>query len=156
MAATTPNTIVLSDQPYVQGEAKANGTAHTPGELVETLSTDVTKIQRHSTAGGNAQPMFVLENPYSDPADGPRIDAAYGTIDTVRYIAARSGDQIYGWLTVGASVNIGVFLESAGSLGALRATTAGTVNLSRTRFKALQAVNNSAGGARARIKVEVI
>lgn len=156
MASSTPNTIVISDQPFIQEEKLADTVALKPGDLVQLKSGDATKIALHSTAGGNAQPMFVLESPYTDPADGAAIDLAYGTGDTVRFIVARPGDQIYGWLTIGANVAVGAFLESAGSLGALRAVTAGTTNHHRVIAKALEAVNNSAGSAKARIKVEVI
>ena len=156
MASTTPHTIVLSDQPIIQEEKIANGVALTPGQLVEMVAGDATKIRLHSTAGGNAQAMFVLESPFTNVADGPAIDQAYGTVDTVRILMGRPGDQVYGWVTVGASIAAGAFLESAGSLGALRAATAGTTNHNRVIVKAIETVDNSAGSAKARIKVEIV
>lgn len=154
MAATTPNTIVLSDQPYVQDEKLANNVAIKPGDLVALASA--TAIGLHATAGGNARPLFALENPYADPGS-PAIDTAYGTADQVRYVIGKGGDKVYGWLTVGASVAVGTYLESAGSLGALRALTAsGSTHHRRAVGVAAETVNNSAGGAKARIRVEVI
>jgi hypothetical protein len=156
MAASTPSTIMLSDVPvFTRDEAQADNVAITPGSLLEPVGA---KVKLHATAGGNAQPLFAVENPWSADNSIKSIDTAYGTADTVFYIKGLPGQQVYAWLTVGGSVAADTLLESAGSLGALQTSTAeGTVTAPRRHVaRALQTVNNSAGATPARIKVEIL
>lgn len=153
MASSTPKTIVLSDQPHVQAEYKAASVALTPGDLVELASA--TTVQLHATQAGNAQAMFVTENPFTNTAGTAAIDDAYGTADTVYMIMGRPGDQVYAWLQPGGSVDAGGFLESAGSLGSLQAYAAGTAEATHSIIaKALE--DKTASTARVRVKVEVV
>lgn len=153
MAATTPKTIVLSDQPFVQVEYKSSGGTVTPGDLIELASA--TTVRRHATTSGNAQALFAIENPFSAEPGTAAIDNHYGTIDTVYAIAARSGDQVYAWLEPNGSVNAGQYLESAGTVGALQLYVAGTAEASHSIIaKALEA--KTASSSRVRIKVEAI
>jgi hypothetical protein len=103
--------------------------------------------------------LFVLEKHAPTAADQvantAAIDTAYGTIDTVRYIIAKPGDKINAWITVAGSVSAGGFMESAGSLGALRAV-AGTTPPERIVAQAVSLVDNAAGAAKARCIVEVV
>lgn len=152
MASTNPHTIVLSDTPYVQQERVANNVAITPGSLVE-LSAG--KVQLHSTQAGPAAPLFALENPFSSDNTTAAIDAAYGTVDTVRYIVGKPGDVVYTFLAPGGSVNDGDYLVSAGSLGALEAYAGGTA-LADHRIVAQALETVAASGARARIKAQIV
>ncbi len=153
MASSTPNTIVISNQATLQAEYKAASVALTPGDLVELASA--TTIQLHATQAGNAQAMFVTENPFKQTAGVAAIDDPYGTADTVYLLMGRPGDQVYGWLTPGGSVNVGDFMVSSGSLGALEAYAAGTAEaVAQIVVKALEA--KTATTARVRCKVEVI
>lgn len=159
MASTTPKRIVLSDDPFVRREALAAAEAITPGQLIE-FTTSLT-VRKHATAAGNAVAMFAIENQYDDDNSVAAIDSPYGTADTVQYIIGRPGDIVYAWVTkqtTGSNVSLGNFLESAGSLGALKAYQSGTAtnHLHRIVAQALEAVNNSAGTAAARIKVMVV
>jgi hypothetical protein len=153
MASSTPKTIILSDQPTVQAEYKAASVALTPGDLVELASA--TTIQLHATQAGNAQAMFVTENPFQVTAGVAAIDDPYGTADTVYCLIGKSGDHVYGWLQPGGSVNAGDFVESAGSLGSLQAYAVGTAEATHSIVaKALEA--KTATTARVRVKVEVV
>lgn len=131
MASSTYNTIVIrSNNPdnMVQRvrEAKAAGSV-TPGMLCE-LTTSGT-IQGHSTEGGVAKGRLVaLENEFSDHGTGKAIDHAYATGETVRYIHAQSGDQLYMTVEDGATIAIGDALESNGA-GLLQEETPGTSTL---------------------------
>lgn len=155
MASSTPHKIVLSDHDFVQLERIAANVAITPGMLLEVNSSD--QFALHSTSGGNMEALFAIENPYDDDLTVAAIDSAYGTADTVRAIKGQSGDVVYGWLTVGGSVNTGDYLISAGSLGAFAIYTGGTALApARVRCRAAETVDNSAGGAAVRLKVEVI
>lgn len=132
MASSTYNTIVIRSNNadnMVQRvrEAKA-ASAVTPGMLCE-LTTSGT-IQAHSTEGGVAKGRLVaLENEFSDHGTGKAIDHAYATGETVRYIHALPGDQLYMLLEDSATITIGDLLESNGA-GYLQEESAGTSTLS--------------------------
>lgn len=154
-SSTAPKTILLAGEPACQ-EAIANA-AIRPGDLIEFLSTG--KVQKHATASGVASAQFAREQEWV----GKGIDTDYASSDQVAYWIGEKGDRFYAWLKNGENVVIGDFLESGGN-GSLQksthavtnATTAAAVPLAR----ALEAVNNSGGGAgpnsTARIKVEVL
>jgi hypothetical protein len=155
MASSTPHTILTSDTDPYQYEAPA-AAAIMPGDLIERESTG--DVQRHSTANGNAAPMFALENPFSDHGGTTAaIDHAYAADETVFHAICRPGDRVYAWLDIGGSVANGTFLSSAGSIGALQAYAGGTALApDRVVAKALETVDNSGGSAKARIEVEVV
>ena len=157
MASSTPHTIMLSDTPeWVRDELRANSVAVTPGDLIEPVGSGL--VQLHSTEGGNAQPWFAIENPWSQTNTAASIDTDYGTQDNVFFVKGQSGQQVYAWLEPGGSVAAHTLLESAGSLGALQTATAEGTVTAPLRFvaKALETVNNSAGTVNARIKVEIL
>jgi len=156
MASSTFNTIVIrSNNPdnMVQRvrEAKAAG-AITPGMLCE-LTTSGT-IQAHSTEGGVAKGRLVaLENEFSDHGTGKAIDHAYATNETVRYIHALPGDQLYMLLEDSATITIGDVLESNGA-GYMQEESPGTSTLADGIIGyAANAVTTS--GATARIIVDI-
>ncbi len=150
------NTIVLKGDPIYK-EAIANGPI-TPGHLVQFNANH--KLQVHSTAGGNAHPLFAIEE--SIVGDG--IDDAYAQGDTVVYVVPSPGCEINAFLKNGENVAKGDFLESAGD-GTLQKHTPVSVNESGSATKiiytrcvvamALQNLNNTSGSA-ARIIVEVM
>lgn len=100
------NTIVLKGMP-IQKEATATSVAITPGELLEFSGG---LVQAHSTAGGNAQPMFAVEN--DQIGDG--IDDDYAADAEIKYVVGRQGDELQAILADGHNVSRGDALESAG------------------------------------------
>lgn len=148
----TPKTILLKgDGIYKEGVAAAG---ITPGHLVERASAGT--IQVHSTAAGNAVPMFAKEN----DVIGNEITEAYVATDQVQMVIPQRGSEIYALVAAGAAaIVIGNYLESAGD-GTLRltATNAATANTLRAGIvaRALEAVDNSGGGSAVRIKVEIL
>lgn len=100
------NKIVLKGDP-IQKEGTATAVAITPGELLEWSGG---LLQAHATAGGNAQPMFAVEN--DQIGDG--IDDDYAASAEVKYVVARPGDEVYAILEDGHNVAKGDPLESAG------------------------------------------
>ena len=139
---------------FIQSEAKAAaGSAIVPGMLVEELAAGT--VQEHSTAAGNAQKLFALP----DLSNAGTIDTVYPVGSTVRYGCAHSGQEAYALLAASATAVVkGAPLQSAGD-GTLRvlATDAATSQSERNGIVAyaLEAVDNSAGGSLARIKVRV-
>ena len=125
-------------------ERKANA-AITPGHLIEVMNTGNVRV--HSTAGGQAQRAFALENDLI----GKGIDDAYAQNDNVRYAVFPPGAEVNALLVTGETVAIGDFLESAGN---------GTLQVSSTPVEgsnvaiALAAVTG--GGSPLRCRVEVL
>jgi len=164
MASTTPNIILLATngekRPVVEGIAHE---AITPGQLIRVRTANG-KLEKHGTAGGPAARLFALENPYVDPSATKAINTDWAANGTMRYVHAQSGDLVYAWLADGQNVTAGAPLQSNGA-GALTALTgqavdedgAATFTISDGPLVAFteQALDNSAGGAPARIKVRV-
>lgn len=153
-----PNTVVLKGG-GIRKEAKAAG-AITPGHLLQRNAAGT--VQVHGTAGGNASPLFAVEN----EVFGKAISDAYALSDTVLYEFLAPGAEAYALVGAGAAaVTAADLLESAGD-GTLRKHTpqavaeAGAANY--TVFvrapiaRALETVDNSGGGAAVRIKVEIL
>jgi hypothetical protein len=88
--------------------------ALSPGMLVEQTPGAAT-VRKHATAGGNAIPMFALE----DELQGKGIGNAYATGDKVQVWIAGRGDIVYARIADEQHIEIGDFLESDG-LGSLR------------------------------------
>ncbi|MHC4123662.1 MAG: hypothetical protein ACYSSI_08835 [Planctomycetota bacterium] len=82
--------------------------AITPGMLLEPTSAD--KVQVHSTAEGNALPMFALE----DQNQGNDIDDAYAADDQVLVWFPQRGEMIEALLADGETIVIGDYLASNG------------------------------------------
>lgn len=139
---------------FIHSEAlSAAGSAIVPGMLVEELAAGT--VQEHSVAAGNAQKLFAL----ADLSNAGTIDDAYPVGANVRYGCAHSGQEVYALLAASAAAVVkGAPLQSAGD-GTLRvlATSAATSQAQRNGIVgyALEAVDNSAGGSLARIKVRV-
>jgi len=103
------NTIKIVKYLDVQMERVAAGTI-TPGMLLEY--TSASKVQAHSTAGGNCLPRaFALE----DELQGNGIDDNYSADDQVACWITQPGEQVYAILADGENVSIGDALESNGN-----------------------------------------
>lgn len=147
----TPKTILLKGDGLYK-EALAGG-AITPGHLIDRNSSNQFVV--HATAAGNAYPMFALE----DEAQGKDITDAYASGEIVNAVIPQKGAEIYAIVAAAApAIAIGDELESAGN-GTVRkvATTAvAQSNLRRVIGRALEAVDNSAGGSAVRLKIEIV
>lgn len=151
MASTTSQTIILKGN-GIRKEGAASE-AITPGHLIEFGGAN--DLQKHSTAAANARKAFAVENDLV----GDDISTAYATGERVQYEVFHAGTEVYALVAAGATaVTKGAALESAGD-GTLRilATDAATDDTQRDSVVAyaLEAVDNSGGGAEARIKVEI-
>lgn len=80
----------------------------TPGQLIELIAAGT--VQRHSTAEGDALPMFALE----DELQGKGIDDNYAASTKVQCWVAQRGEHVYAFLADGENVTIGQFLASNG------------------------------------------
>lgn len=165
----TPKTILLKyrddSMPFIKERIAV--AAFTPGHLLEVTSAN--KIQKHSTAGGNARPLFAVEQAQIDNLTALDIDTACAAGDLVPYLYAQSGDEIYAFVEAnGVAIVIGDALESAGD-GTLQKHTppsqavdeggAATYTIApKTKAivaYAIEAVDNSAVASASRIKIEV-
>lgn len=130
----------------------AAASAIQPGMLVEEV---LLTVQEHSTAAANAQKLFAL----ADITNGGTIDDVYTVATTVRYGAFHSGQEVFALVAAAAAaIVVGDVLESAGD-GTVRIATADaatdTSQRDATVGYAIEAVDNSGGGAVARIKIRV-
>ena len=106
-------TIMLKGCNGPREEALAHAAGILPGHLVKLLSTG--KVSVHSTAGGNAEKLFAIE----DELQGRGITTAYGATDRVSHIVVQRGDWVNALIKNGENIVIGDALESAGD-GTLR------------------------------------
>lgn len=163
MASSTFHTILITSneraarRPIFEAVADA---ALTPGELLEWSSDD--QLKAHATAGGNALPMFCLEDPYNGVTTAAAIDTDYDSGELTRYMFGQTGDVVYAFLADGQTVIKGDALESDGA-GALKKHTAVTIleggSSTLTAYAhgvvAFADEDLAASGARARIKARV-
>lgn len=103
------NTIMLKNYLNVFEEYEAAADTIYPGCLIELDSAG--KVKVHVTAGGNALPMFAIE----DALQGKGLDDNYATGDKVRCWVPTRGDVVYGILADGQTIAKGDFLESNGA-----------------------------------------
>lgn len=154
----TSNTIFLKGRGQVK-EANAGG-AITPGHLLNRNTAGSFVV--HAAAGGNASPIFAMEKDYV----GKEISVAYASGERVQALYAAPGDEVYALVPASAAaIVVGDFLESNGD-GTLKKYVARTVAEGgaasyevfdrRIVARAIEAVDNSAGGSAARIRVEVV
>ena len=147
----SPKTITIKGDP-IQVELLADA-AITPGHLVERTTTGA-KV--HATAGGNCQKMFALE----DEMKGGEIGTAYTTSNKAQFGIFRPGDQVYAIIATNQTINVGDFLESAGS-GNLRehtpavdsASYAGTVYSNAIVGVAVSAVTTTSAVGRCIVEI---
>ena len=106
--ATTYNTVKVKKYLDIIEEYEAVSEI-TPGDLVELTSAG--KVQRHSTAGGNAARMFALE----DELQGKGLTDNYAAGDRVQVWCAVPGEMVYARLADEQNVTLAGFLQSAGN-----------------------------------------
>jgi len=148
MTRTPPNTILLNVRNRHELErALEAGQDITPGMLLQYTASALT-VAPHATAAGVPSPILVAtEMPIRA---GSGIDDPYNVDgEVVSFHVALSGDQLWMLVETGANIGDGDLLESAGD-GTLQAATSGAA------FRALEAVDNSAGYVAERIRVEVL
>lgn len=154
-SSVNPKTIVLRGQP-IRKEGLA-GDVIVPGMLLGFDGSG--DLIPHGVAGGNAAPAFADVSDFLgrtiDRPHFPEDELNDRPADQVLYVVAAPGDEIYAFLAVGQNVAKGAFLESDGN-GALRAFSNQANQFAAIVCRALEAANNSAGRAAARIRVEVM
>ena len=146
------NTIVVKGYPMRKERVAAE--AITPGHLIDINSAD--KVIKHAGAAKTASATFAIEN----EVFGKGINIAYAADDNVLYGVFNAGDEVYALVAASASaIVIGDELESAGN-GTVRKIATDTVTSQDERTsvvgRALQAVDNSAGGSSVRLLIEVV
>lgn len=140
------------------GGALADATI-TPGDLIKRTATGVI---RHATAAGNAMPMFAVNS-----ADQNRgIDSDYASGEDVPFVIAQRGAQIYGVVAASAAaIAVGDYLESNGAGGLRKHTAQAVAEGGSASYSiqangpiaiALEAVDNSGGGTKVRIRAEIL
>jgi hypothetical protein len=105
----TPKTIKVKNFSDVNEEYTATAVAVMPGTLLELTSSGT--VQAHSTAGGNAVPMFAFE----DELQGKGINDTYLASDKIQVWLPGRGDIVYAILADNNDVSIGDYLESNGA-----------------------------------------
>lgn len=152
MAASNPSTVVLKSFAHVRKEGVAGG-AITPGHLIKRDSDGEFVV--HNVAGGMAAKTFAVEN----ELEGQDISDAYEENDVVFYHHCQPGEEVYAFVDNGQTVTRGDYLESSAD-GSLRKHSNASAAVSEYAHcivaQALETVDNSAGTAHARIKVEII
>jgi len=143
--------------------------AITPSMLLELTSAG--KVQAHSSAGGNALPMFALEN----DLEGGGLGDNYATDDQVQVWIPGRGDIVDALLADGENAAIGSYLESNGDgylkvhaadVESFESNEAGSITVYPNQIvgQAIEAVNlsdssgaeSSAAYDSSRIKVRII
>lgn len=141
------NRIILNyrGQVHEKESPLKSGSTIKPGML---LQFDVMDVKPHASAAGIPQPLIVaVEAPWRE---GAGIDDVFDVAgEQVPYHYLLPGEEFYGLIDAGEDIAAGDILESAGN-GSLQADTSGD------KFRALEAVDNSAGYTPARIHVEVL
>ena len=155
MASSTPHVILIrcndiNGDVRPRYEAVVHTAAVTPGDFLLKTASGVTPAG--TAADVDAEILVAVETPYLDPrtATSPAIDTDYAIAAVARYIIPQRGDIVYAWLEDTANVAQGAALEIGTAAGSLQAYTSG-----RIVCFADEAVNNSSGGASARIKVRI-
>jgi len=110
----TPKTIKIKKYSDVIEEYTATAVAITPGMLLEMASA--TTVQAHSTAEGNALPMFALE----DELQGKEITDNYAVSSKIQCWIPYRGDIVYAIIEDGTDIAVGDFLESSDTPGFLQ------------------------------------
>jgi hypothetical protein len=133
--------IALLGQPIYNEDGVA-AEAITPGMLVN----GTTSLIKYATAGGAAAPAFALERDEM----GKDIDTPYAIGDTVKIGVFHKGQHVNALIAIGQNIAANARLEAAAD-GTLKVFAAGVI-----LARALEAVDNSAGGAAARLRVEIM
>jgi len=131
-------------------EADAAGVVR-PGQLLQ-LNVDGDVIP-HGIVLGQAERVFALE----DALQGRAIATDYASGELVSFVLAAPGDEIYAWLAVGESVNVGDFLGSDGFGHLVLGDESGLTSGIDVIGVALETLDNSeSDDNNARIKIRVL
>lgn len=156
MARSTFATIIVrSNNPenMAQRVRESKGAAAvTPGMLLKQNTSGT--VQAHATADGVALGrMVAVENFWSNHGTGAAIDHAYATNETVQYIHAAAGDQLYMLIADSQTITIGDPLVSNGD-GYLKEPSVGAGTLTDAIVGyAASAITTS--GATGRVLVDI-
>ncbi len=148
-----PTTILLKGR-GIRKEAVATA-IFTPGDLLNIDSAG--ELLKHGDASKRNAPLFAVE----DDINGTGIDDDYADTQYAQAEYMFPGCEVYAWVAASAAaIVIGALLESDGA-GGLRIlqdyTDAELDEVSVSAMaQAIEAVDNSGGGSRARIKVVII
>lgn len=143
----SPNTILLkvtrlSDR---YRENRAAG-AIMPGDLIANDATG--KWVKQGTAAVAAAPLFAIE----DSFQGKTIDDAYASGDLVRGFHAQRGDEIYAWVAANAAAILLTDTLTPDGTGGVRKGATTDIRIAEP----VEALDNSAVGARARLRIRVL
>lgn len=153
-------TVKIKSYLDIQEEYKAASALY-PAYLVEL--TENSKVQSHSSTGGNAEKAFALE----DALQGNDLAVEYSADGVVRVWYPQRGDQVQAVLADGETIKVGDFLESAGD-GSLQkyAVESTAVYTEQVIGVALEDVNTSAssgvesapstGSGKSYIKIRIV
>lgn len=120
-----PQTIALTPiDELVQVREALAASAFYPGDLVQLNSATIPTLRRPQASAPLTGPLFAMAN----TATGKPISSVYTAGETARYLHARPGDEVYGWLAAGYSCKAGsTFLIGGSTLdGALKPASAQT------------------------------
>lgn len=117
MARSTFGTIIIRsnnpDNMAQRTRINAAGGSVTPGMLLKQNTSGT--VQAHATADGVALGrMVAIENQWSNHGSGLAIDHAYLSGETVHYVHAVPGDQLYMLIADSQTITIGDPLVSNG------------------------------------------
>lgn len=150
MSASTPKTILLGtgdggDRPIYN--AKATVANITPGHFLVPAAAGVALP---AAVGAVAARLVAVEATWSTSENTVDIDRVYANGDTVNYILAQPGDEIYAIIAASQTVLLNSVLE---------VTTAGTLAVEATNVGhdvvavALEAITTTGSTARARVRI---
>jgi hypothetical protein len=140
-----PNVVYLGG-PRVENNTLAAKEVITPGMLVDPDSTGgVNRWKKAATAGGPGT-TFATDQAMLNKG----VDDVYNINDLVETSTMGQGATVWALIASGANVAFGATLQNAGN-GKLVAGAGAS-----QAFRALEAINNTAGPGDARIRVEVL
>jgi hypothetical protein len=148
---------MISNTVWLKGDGMVKegnaGAAITPGHLVQYNATLGFVV--HNVAEGDAFAMFALEADFV----GRAPTTAYATGERVQVLMPQRGAELNALVPANAAaIVVGDLLVSNGD-GTLKKVTAAavaTTNLRRVVARALEALDNSAVGTPARLRIEII
>lgn len=154
MASSTYHTIAVQG-PGSRKEGLAD-VAITPGELLRYKSDG--DLEPHGTAGGVlASKLVALESQTPDSESAASIDVDYAIGETVHYAVGRPGEVYYMWLKAGETAVKGITQLVSDGAGALQAETVDASTLANSVVGVpAESYDNSGGGSRVRLLVEIV
>ncbi|MGE0366942.1 MAG: hypothetical protein AB7Q00_14540 [Phycisphaerales bacterium] len=144
-SSDTPKTVILKGSPPQSEALAATSSNIKPGMLLERTSAGT--VRPNTTMGAKTPALFAREFDLG----GNSIDDVYENADTVLFVHAQPGDQIYAFLAQGEDTVIGTMLQCNGA-GALEPVDSDGIAVA----VAVEALDNSPGSGIARLKVEVV